>query len=378
MRQATDGPGPAVFNRLWRPGRRVESCAMRCLLVLMLVAAACSRTPSSRPPAVPQEPGQGSAEAVPAGALDPMLTGFAYPYPVATFELTSQRQRLTMAYVDVAPAGPASGRTVLLLHGKNFSAAYWAPTIAALAGAGFRVIAPDQLGFGKSSKPERYQFSFEALAGNTAALLDHLGVERVAVVGHSMGGMLAVRWATLYPARTDRLVLVNPIGLEDYRAHVPPASIDELYGKELAQTPEAIREYMRKAYFAGEWQPSYDSLVEILAGWTRHPDYPQVAWNAALTADMIYSQPVVHDLPRITAPTLLIIGQRDRTALGKDRAPADVAATLGDYPALGLRASEAIPGSRLVGFPDAGHLPQVEQFDAYRDALLGFLADGPP
>src|SRR5215213_7412992 len=88
----------------------------------------------------------------------PMLEDFEYPFPVQRFEFTSQKQPLSMAYLDVAPEGQPNGRTVVALHGKNFCAATWDLTIRALAKAGYRVIAPDQIGFCKSSKPERYQF----------------------------------------------------------------------------------------------------------------------------------------------------------------------------------------------------------------------------
>ena len=88
---------------------------------------------------------------------------------------------------------------------------------------------------------------------------------------------------------------------------------------------------------------------------------------------MIYTQPVVYEFPRINVPTLLVIGQRDRTALGRAWAAKDVAATLGDYPALGKRAAAAIPGATLVEIPGVGHLPQVEAFEAYAGALARFL-----
>ena len=324
-------------------------------LVALLVLAACGSS-------------------VPEGALDPMLGAYTYPHPVATHEIVAQKQKLTMAYMDVAPLAAGNGKTVLLLHGKNFSAASWTTTIRTLTEVGYRVIAPDQIGFGKSEKPDRFQFSFEAMVDATRSLLDARGIDKVSVVGHSMGGMLAVRFARTLPARTEKLVLVNPIGLEDWRMlGVPPATIDALYTKELAATPDSIRDYMKTAYFGGEWKPEYEPLIAIQAGWTKHPAYPVVAWNAALTADMIFTQPVVHELPRLTMPTLLIIGQRDRTALGKDRAPKDLAATLGDYPALGKRAAEVIPGAKLVALEGVGHLPQVEAFDAYASALLDFL-----
>src|SRR5262249_20004491 len=111
-------------------------------------------------------------------AYGPELEGFDYPYPVQRFELESQRQHLHIRYLDVRPERP-NGRTAVLLHGKNFCAATWELTVRALTGAGYRVIAPDQVGFCKSSKPERYQYSFHQLAANTQALLQHLGLARI-------------------------------------------------------------------------------------------------------------------------------------------------------------------------------------------------------
>src|SRR5690606_26427746 len=161
---------------------------------------------------------------------------------------SSQGQQLELVYMDVKPDADLHPDAVLLLHGKNFSGAYWADTIRALAAAGHRVIVPDQIGFGKSSKPQHFQYSFQALATHTLALLDALGVEQVKVVGHSMGGMLAVRLALMAPERVTRLALVNPIGLEDWKAEgVPYTPIDAGYADELAKTPDAIRAYMRQS-----------------------------------------------------------------------------------------------------------------------------------
>jgi pimeloyl-ACP methyl ester carboxylesterase len=307
--------------------------------------------------------------------LDPELTQYAYPFPVRMHSLETQGQRLSMAYMDV-PAERPNGRTVVLLHGKNFSGAYWSTTIRALTAHGYRVVAPDQIGFGKSAKPSAYQFTFQGLAANTRTLLDTLGVDRFALVGHSMGGMLAVRMALMFPDRVERLALINPIGLEDWKLVAPYRTVDDNFTQELRATPESIREYQRVNYFGGSWKPEYEPLVEILAGWTRHPEYKRVAWNAALTSDMIFTQPIVYELERLKAPTLLIIGQRDRTAIGKDRVPKEVAARMGDYPALGKSAARRIPGARLVEIAEAGHIPQVDAFDTYIGALSSFLGGG--
>ncbi|MDH5834679.1 alpha/beta fold hydrolase [Luteimonas kalidii] len=304
----------------------------------------------------------------------PRLEGFDYPHPVSMFAFDSQRQPLEMAYLDISPAMPANGRTVVLLHGKNFCAATWESAIAALSAAGYRVIAPDQVGFCKSDKPVRYQYSFAQLAANTHALLASLGIERATIVGHSMGGMLAARFALQYPARTQRLVLVNPIGLEDWKAEgVPWRSIDAWYARELQTSADSIRDYQRQVYYGGDWTPAYERWVDMLAGMYAGPGREAVAWSQALTSDMVFNQPVVHEFGDIRVPTTLFIGQRDRTAIGKDLAPKAVAARLGDYPALGQRAAATIPDAELVAFDDLGHSPQVEAPERFNAALLEAL-----
>ncbi|MFL6793345.1 MAG: alpha/beta fold hydrolase, partial [Bradyrhizobium sp.] len=108
------------------------------------------------------------------------LEGFAYPYPVNMLPLVNDGEQLRMAYMDIAPAQP-NGRTVLLLHGRNFPSSYWAPVIKMLSDAGYRVVVPDQIGFGKSSKPQG-DLHFDTLASNTVALLDHLGITKADLV----------------------------------------------------------------------------------------------------------------------------------------------------------------------------------------------------
>ena len=124
---------------------------------------------------------------------------------------------------------------MVLLHGKNFYGSYWENTIQALAAQGYRVIVPDQIGFGKSSKPD-IAYSFDLLAKHRATYWIDLKIERAAVVGHSMGGMLAVRFARNYPERTTHLILENPIGLEDYRFKVAAQTHEAIYEAELKNT----------------------------------------------------------------------------------------------------------------------------------------------
>jgi len=99
-----------------------------------------------------------------------------------------------------------------------------------------------------------------------------------------------------------------------------------------------------------------------------------VAWNSALLYDMIFTQPVVYELGQLKMPTLLMIGDKDTTAIGKDAAPPEVRATLGNYPVLGKLAAKAIPHATLVEFPDLGHSPQIQDPHAFHQALLNGLA----
>ncbi len=307
------------------------------------------------------------------GADGLRLESYTYPFPPQTYSFKSQQQDHEMVYMDVRPAEPSHG-TVVLLHGKNFSGSYFGETARALRDAGFRVIIPDQVGFGKSTKPSHYQYSLHQLAANTHGLLASLEVKRVHVLGHSMGGMLATRFALMHPEATASLTLLNPIGLEDWKAlGVPYAPLDHLYQQELARTPEQLKAYQLRYYYDNQWREAYDPWVEQLASFTRSPDYPRMAWNAALTSDMIFTQPVVYEFPRLRVPTLLIIGQRDRTAIGRDQAPEELKERLGNYPQLGRAAQQAIPGAKLVELHDVGHLPHIEAFPRFIESYLSFL-----
>jgi pimeloyl-ACP methyl ester carboxylesterase len=298
-----------------------------------------------------------------------------YPHPVRYRSLNLAGQDLRMAYMDVSPEpgqkGPEAG-AVVLMHGKNFFGGYWEDTIAALTDAGYRVVVPDQVGFGKSSKPE-LPYSFHRLAHQTKQLLDQLEVERAAVVGHSMGGMLATRFALMYPETTTHLVLENPIGLEDYRSKVPWVSTESIYQSILDKTEQGIRQDFQ-SYFV-DWKPEYDRFVEVHYRWTLSGEYPRLARASALTAQMIYTQPVVHQFDQVKPPTLLVVGQEDRTALGKGRVSDEVAKTLGQYPKLGRQAAETIPHSTLVELDGVGHIPHVAATQRFHKAILRFLRE---
>ncbi|WP_292010715.1 alpha/beta hydrolase [Chryseobacterium sp.] len=304
--------------------------------------------------------------------LDATLSNYKYPYEVHFLDLKSQQQDLKMAYMDVKPKKP-NGKAIMLLHGKNFNGAYWEQTAKDLSDKGFRVIIPDQIGFGKSSKPQSYQFSFSQLADNTKGILDELKIDKIIVLGHSMGGMVGTRFTLLYPERVEKLILENPIGLEDYKTFAAYQTIDQAYQSELKNTAETYKNYQLRFYYDNKWKDEYQPWLDLIAGWTLHKDYPKVAWDAALTSDMIYNQPVCYEFKNIKVPTLLIIGTRDRTAIGKDRAPKELQPKMGQYQELGKKTQKEIPGAKLVEIENVGHLPHIEVYPQFFKALYDFI-----
>lgn len=292
-----------------------------------------------------------------------------YPYEVRYFSLMVENQPVKMAYMDQSSTF-SNGRTIVLMHGKNFNGFYWKNVIPALVAKGYRVIVPDQLGWGKSDKPNIH-YSFHLLAAATKELLDSLKVTKATVVGHSMGGMLASRFALLYPKTVDKLVLENPIGLEDYKTFVPYQTLEKLYSKEKSATYESYKKYQQSYYPV--WKPEYEPYVKAQAEALYDPAFPQIAQVNALTYEMIYEQPVVYELEHITVPTLLVIGQADRTVVGKDLLNEAQKAKYGHYPALGKMAHQRIRGSRLVELEGVGHIPHVQDFERFSNALFDFL-----
>lgn len=316
-----------------------------------------------------------SLGARPSYALEALGTGmesYPYPHPVRHLELRMEGEPVRLAYMDIAAAGQAQNAPVaVLLHGRNFFGAYWADTIDALQRAGYRVIVPDQIGFGKSSKPD-VPHSLHVHARNLRQLLDELDVRTVDLVGHSLGGMMAVRFALDHPQSVRNLVLEAPIGLEDYRIEVPHATREELTQEHLQTSAESFDRLFRA--FVGKWEPRFQTYSDVQAGWLLGADAWRIGRTAAHTWTMAYEQPVLYEFPRLRMPALLIVGELDRAAIGRNRVPAEVRAKLGLMPQLARQAAAAMPDARLVLLPAVGHVPHLEVPDRFHRELLDFLA----
>jgi pimeloyl-ACP methyl ester carboxylesterase len=305
-------------------------------------------------------------------AMGIALEGFPYPHPVHFMPVSLEGEDLLLAYMDVPPVRASRGRTIVLLHGRNFPSSYWEPTIKALAEAGFRVVAPDQIGFGKSSKPG-FAYSFDAMAHVTLALLDSLKVDRVDLVGHSMGGMLAVRIARAYGSRIDHLVLYSPIGLEDYRLYVPPVTDEELAERERALTADGYRKQLMTNYALSLPSTAIEPFVQLREQIRDSGEYPRWLKSFIASYQMIYTQPVAHEIPLIDRPTLFIMGGNDHNAPGRPFASPELRDKMGQNAALAQSLAARMSNAKVVVFDGVGHLGHLEATQAFNETLLSFL-----
>ena len=331
-----------------------------CRILFAALAALLVASPVSAAEGIPREP----------YGID--LEGFPYPYPVNLLPLVNDGEPLLMAYMDVGPA-QANGRVVVLLHGRNFPSSYWAPVIKTLTDAGYRVVVPDQIGFGKSSKPSG-ELHFDALARNTIALLDALQIPKADIVAHSMGGMLAVRIARAYPSRVGHLVLTAPIGLEDFRLYVPPVPTEKIMENEDKLTADGYRKQLETNYALKlppeEIAPFIDSRFNIKGS----AEYPR--WLRAFVASyqMIYREPVVHEIPLLSQPTLFVMGADDHNAPGRPNAPEALRPKMGHNAELAQSLAALMPNAHSEVIANTGHLVFLEAREKYDALLLGFLA----
>jgi pimeloyl-ACP methyl ester carboxylesterase len=328
-----------------------------CMAVLT-IAAFPVVAGAQQPPAVPTPkdvtPGSITCEDVP------------YPYPSAYLQFTEYGQDVRISYMDVAPVGTPNGHTVVLFHGMNFAGFYFGGPIDVFRKQGFRVVVPDQIGFGRSSKPI-IPYNFHDMALNTRRILQHLNIPKAMIVGHSMGGMLAARFATQYPDIAERVVIYNPIGLTDPRYERPWTSVDEAYPRTLASTYQTIRASLLRyvSHNPSAWTPEFEKFARVRYAWTLSADWPRYAMVQSLLSQITYLDPVIDDWAHIKAPTLVFGGAEDSLAgpVFKERMEF---------------IADTIPNGngRLLLLPGLGHVPHLEAPDATYPPLVAFLKEG--
>jgi pimeloyl-ACP methyl ester carboxylesterase len=207
------------------------------------------------------------------------------------------------------------------------------------------------------------------MARNTRSILQRLNINKAMIVGHSMGGMLAARFASQYPDATERLVLFNPIGLTDTRFNNPVGDPDEAYKRTLASTYQTIRASLMRyvAHKPSAWNSQFESYVRIRYAWTLSADWPRLARVQSLMNNLISLDPVVYDWAHIQAPTLVYGGAEDM-----------LAGTPAAFQEGMKRIAATIPNgkARLELLPGLGHVPFMEAPERALPPLVAFLKEG--
>ena len=315
------------------------------------------------------------------------LEGYPYPHPVHYLDVThvaqadwidrqapDWEQRARLAYMDVLPDSGQSKGAVLLVHGKNFFGAYWTGVIETLRRDGYRVIVPDLIGWGKSTKPST--LTAASLVTHMRSLLDRLKVDSVVFVGHSTGGLVGMHMARTSPERVHAMVLENPMGLEDYRhGLIHPVSHEDWAQDERSMTVDQIRQYMAH-YFVNKQPRFVEPFVAIRMAVGRGPEFERWVQSSAAAYDMLLNEPAVDFVGSLSTPTLFVCGLSDRTYVGaKYTAPADQEAK-GNIADMAKGFAAKMPNAHFVGVPDTGHVPHLESPAAFSSALVEFLGKG--
>lgn len=265
-------------------------------------------------------------------------------------------------------AGAPSHPVVVLLHGITSSSATWAPVIPSLAERAF-VIAPDMLGHGDSDKP-RADYSLGALASHLRDLITQLGHNHVTVVGHSLGGGVAMQFAYQYPELCGRLVLVSSGGLGREVSWVLRAAT--LPGAEFV-LPVIAHSRVRDVGVA------VGSLLSHLP-LRPQPSVAEVARGYASLADSPTRTAFVHTLRSVVEPGGQRVHAGDRLYLGEGRPTLIVWGARDTIipVAHGYAAHEVIRGSRLEVFEQAKHFPHQDEPARFAAVLNDFLATTEP
>ena len=233
-----------------------------------------------------------------------------------------------------AEQGDPTGPALLLVHGYSDSCRSYAPFMAALP-ATYRTIAVTLRGHGMSDKPDA-GYGIDDFADDLVQVMDRCGVADAAVVGHSMGSMVATRLALTHPDRVRALVLIGALATLRGNAAVEPELIQAV--AQMADPVDAgfVREFQQGTLA----RPVADGFLDAIVGESLKA--PARVWQAALAGMLDHD--LGPELGRVAAPTLIVWGDRDAIC---DRASQ-------------TRLADAIPGAQLWALPGAGHAPHWE------------------
>lgn len=299
--------------------------------------------------------------------------GQTWPTKSVTLEGAQKRHNLSHApvlrYVELNEKGT---QTVVFLHGLGSYLKFWRAQLDAVAAQGYRVIAIDQLGFGKSDKPALFPYTTESFGENVVELLERLGIKDAILVGHSMGGQTALSTAIRFPDRVRALVLVSPAGFEVFSGR-EQKWFKNVYSRTLVKDAdeESIWGNVRDYNFQ-RWSPDYEWLIEERVRLAKSPDFDAYAYAQVRTVEGLARNNFVREsLAKVTAPTLIVYGSGDRLIPN--------AFLHGGFTRTIMEAGQAgIANSHLLELKGCGHTLQLDCADAFNQALGSFLKSQSP
>ena len=326
----------------------MKKLTKQTLLVLLTMSFYGSVMAQSSPPATPPADW---------GPVSINIESVPYPYPVHFLNRNLYGQDVRIAYMNVDPVGRPNGQTVVMLHGGSYYGWYWEDSIKALTNVGFRVITVDRLGWGRSSKPI-LPYSAALHASNTRAVLEHLGINQAAIVGHSMGGRLASHFAHIYPEVATHLIMVNPISIGESTQGRPwrqatsgdtEPDMQQIYERNLGTEVRRVV----------NWKPEFLEHVRIRYGMALSSEYPRLNLVRALNNGN-FVEPISSFWPNIQTPTMLIGGAEDGP----------------NWPERSQAAVDLLPNGENYLIPNVGHNPHLETPEILNRELIRFLTTG--
>lgn len=295
-------------------------------------------------------------------------TGTPWPQRMIELPRAGAKYRLgTQNHVSVIELNPEGTPTLLFLHGLGSYVSFWRFQLDAFAAQGYRVIAFDQLGYGKSDKPAEFSYTMEAMAEVVDEVMEVLNIEKATLIGHSMGGEVAMATAIRYPARVERLALTSPAGFEPFSPREKSwfkAAVNTVFVK---STPEyGIWGSIRAGNFM-RWRDELEFLVEERVRVAKSKEFDSYAYAQVQSINALTHNDFIRDnLGLINAPAIILFGEDDRLIPN---------AFLHGGRARGWMTygSQHIKGSTLVGFANCGHTVQMDCPQQYNAALSAFL-----
>lgn len=280
-----------------------------------------------------------------------------YPYPVHRLSLNDS---LEIAYIDEG----RGDTTLVFIHGLGSYLKSWQKTIDSLSPY-YRCVAIDLPGYGKSSKGD-YPFTLQFFADSVHDFIERLGLDKVVIVGHSMGGQIAMRLVLDYPERYEQLILLAPAGFETFTAAEGQA-IRSVY-------TAALIKAMPEAQIVKNFEINFHDMpadarfmIDDRLTMRQTIEYDRYCEMIPRCVAAMLQEPVFAELGRIRLPTLVLFGENDllipNRYLHPQLSPAQV----------GQQGIQQLPDSELALIARAGHFLQWEQPAAVNQAIMRFL-----